>query len=66
MIELVFVACLTASPATCEEHGLLYQDLSPHTCVMGAQPALADWIAGHPDYRIARWTCRPVTGERDA
>lgn len=59
MVELLFVVCLGASPAMCEERSLLYQDISPMTCLMGAQPALAEWVAGHPKWTVARWSCRP-------
>ncbi len=66
MVELLFVVCLGASPGTCEERSLLYQDISPMTCMMGAQPALAEWIAGHPNWTIARWSCRVFRkGERE-
>jgi hypothetical protein len=66
MVELLFVACLSTQPATCEERSMLYNDITPMTCLMGAQPALADWVAGHPQYTISRWSCRSVRlGERD-
>ncbi|OYX43071.1 MAG: hypothetical protein B7Z02_10440 [Rhodobacterales bacterium 32-67-9] len=66
MIELLFVVCLGAAPATCEERSLLFQDISPMTCLVGAQPALAEWVAGHPKWTISRWSCRTLrTGERD-
>lgn len=58
MIELVFLACLSAAPAQCEEKSLLYTDISPMTCMMGAQPALAQWLESHPRYQVARWKCQ--------
>lgn len=64
MIELAFVACLSASPMTCEPQSLLYTDLSPMTCMMGAQPALARWVETHPKYTVARWQCRILDGSR--
>ncbi len=67
MIELLFVACLSADPEACEERSLLYTDITPTTCVLGAQPYLAEWIATHPRFDIRRWECRAVnTAERDA
>ena len=57
MIELVFIACLSASPVDCEERSLLYTDITPMACLMGAQPELARWAETHPRWRIASWRC---------
>lgn len=65
MIELLFIACISGSPGTCEEKSLVYTDLASMTCMMGAQPQLAKWVETHPKWQIARWTCRvPGTGRR--
>lgn len=64
MIELVFLACLSATPGACQEQSLLYTDVSPMTCVLGAQPELAKWVESHPKYTVARWRCQPVDGSR--
>jgi len=67
MIELLFVACLSTAPDTCRERSLLYTDITPMTCAMGAQPELAKWVATHPNWTISRWKCQQVqTAERDA
>lgn len=67
MIELIFVACLATAPDQCQERSLLYTDISPMTCVMGAQPELAKWTRTHPAFTVSGWKCRPVhSGERDA
>ena len=67
MIELLFVACLAASPENCSERSLVYTDITPAMCLMGAQPELAKWINAHPNYRIQSWKCRQVSfAERDA
>lgn len=59
MMELVFVACLLSAPDRCEERSLQYVDVpSVMTCVMGAQPQLAEWAEAHPNWRVARWKCR--------
>lgn len=58
MIELVFTACLGLSQSTCEEQSLIYTDITPIACVMGAEPELAKWVETHPNWRIARWSCR--------
>ncbi len=66
MIELLFVACLSTQPNVCEQRSLLYTDISPMTCMFGAQPALADWVEGHPNWRVASWKCRAVrVGQKD-
>ncbi|OWU78261.1 hypothetical protein ATO1_13925 [Phaeobacter sp. 22II1-1F12B] len=60
MIELIFVACLSASPAECESRSMLYTDISTMTCVMRAQPELAKWTEAHPNWQIANWKCKTV------
>ncbi len=58
MIELVFVACLAATPTTCEERRMQYVNVSLMECMMGAQPQLAQWSETHPGWRVGRWQCR--------
>lgn len=58
MIELVFTACLASSPAVCEERSLTFIDVSPMTCMMGAQPQLAKWVESHPKWKVSGWKCR--------
>lgn len=65
MIELVFIVCLSAAPATCKQHAMQFADLTIMTCASAAQPQLAQWAANHPDWRIRRWTCQPLREERD-
>lgn len=63
MVELLFVTCMAMSPSspeTCREHSLVFTDVSPMTCMMGAQPQLAKWALDHPGQRILRWSCRAV------
>ncbi|WP_108259248.1 hypothetical protein [Mangrovicoccus ximenensis] len=67
MIELLFVACLNATPGVCEERSLLFTDISPMTCMMGAQPELAKWTESHGKWHVEKWSCRIMqTAERDA
>ena len=67
MIELLFIACIAGAPDQCREHSLLFTDISPMQCLMGAQPELAKWANTHPDARIQSWRCRTVSfAERDA
>jgi hypothetical protein len=63
MIELVFVACLSAAPAQCEERHFSYDDVSLMGCMMGAQGVLAEWKASQPAWRIAKWSCQ-MAGRR--
>ena len=60
MIELFFIVCLVSAPDDCQEKSLLYADITPMACMMGAQPELAKWIAERPNYRIKQWKCRPL------
>ncbi|WP_300444453.1 hypothetical protein [uncultured Mameliella sp.] len=70
MIELLFVVCISGevgSSQVCEEKSLLFTDVTPMTCMMGAQPVLAKWIESHPAFTIRSWMCKPVSFiERDA
>ncbi|MGB0661555.1 MAG: hypothetical protein ACPGNV_15425 [Mangrovicoccus sp.] len=67
MIELLFVACLASNPDACEERSLLFSDISPMTCMMGAQPELAKWTETHAGWTVDKWSCRIMgTGEREA
>ncbi|WP_353476498.1 hypothetical protein PVT71_26650 (plasmid) [Salipiger sp. H15] len=67
MIELFFMACLSTAPDQCQPRSLLYTDVTPMACMMGAQPELARWVEEHPAYTVARWSCRPVgSGEQEA
>ncbi|MFT4150509.1 MAG: hypothetical protein QM656_09950 [Paracoccaceae bacterium] len=62
MIELAFIACLAAEPSACEKKSLTYAEISPMTCMIGAQPMLAEWAQSHPKWHVARWTCRMRLG----
>lgn len=58
MVELLFVACMVASPDVCEERALQFIDITTQTCTMGAQPRLAEWVGAHPNWRIQAWKCQ--------
>jgi hypothetical protein len=57
MLELAFTVCLLADPANCEERSLLFVDVSPMQCMIGAQSALAPWVEEHPAWRIDSFRC---------
>ena len=60
MIELVFIACLAASPASCREQSLIYSDVPLRLCLMRAQVEMAQWVGDHPGWRIDGWTCHEL------
>lgn len=67
MIELLFVACLTTAPDECRERSMVFTDITPMTCLMGAQPELAKWVNAHPNFMVQSWRCRAVSfAEMDA
>lgn len=67
MIELLFVACLATAPDQCRERSLVFTDITPMQCLMGAQPELAKWTNQHPNLEIKSWRCRTVSfAEKDA
>ena len=45
---------------------MVFTDISPAMCLMGAQPELARWVNSHPNQTIQSWKCRSVSfAERD-
>ncbi|WP_152474165.1 hypothetical protein [Roseovarius sp. THAF9] len=66
MIELLFIACMANDPTQCRERSLIFTNVTPMQCLMGAQPELAKWVVSHPNSRIRSWRCRTVnTAEVD-
>jgi hypothetical protein len=58
MYELILVACLIAHPTRCEEFPLPFQEpMGAMQCMREGQLYLTEWLAGHPDWVIRRWTC---------
>lgn len=58
MIELVLTVCSIVQGANCREVSLTFSDVSLMTCMVGAQPQIAMWKEGHPNFTVNRWTCR--------
>lgn len=58
MIELLFTACLSAAPQECEERSMVFVDVSPMQCMIGAQPELAKWQSTHPLFQVTEWKCQ--------
>jgi hypothetical protein len=61
MIELIFTACLIASPEDCRDVNLSFsdRDASVVTCLMAGQPRIAEWTGDHPSWRVIRYRCAP-------
>lgn len=59
MIDLVVLLCSLANPAACSEKHFLFESSLSNldSCMMQAQPYLAQWMGEHPDQRIARYHC---------
>lgn len=58
MVELIVVVCSMLSPGACSEKHFLFETVgSLNTCMMQAQPYLAQWAGEHPNDRIAKWRC---------
>ena len=51
--------CLLASPQTCREERIpcSFAGASATACIVRSQEAIAEWQAGHPLWRVARWRC---------
>ncbi|MFD1914483.1 hypothetical protein [Halodurantibacterium flavum] len=58
MIELIFVACLATDPSNCREHTHMHMPgVTVQSCMMQAQPQLAQWVSEHPSMIVTRWSC---------
>jgi|AntRauTorckE5430_2_1112549.scaffolds.fasta_scaffold01997_10 hypothetical protein len=61
MIEVLFVVCMAAAPAECDEKRLVLGDIPSASCQRLAQPELARWMENHPELNIRRWQCQRVS-----
>lgn len=58
MIKIVATLCSLAAPQDCYEHTVLAAEIgtvSMMDCMTGR--ALAEWMKGYPDERLAGWRC---------
>jgi hypothetical protein len=62
MLELVFTACSLLQGASCKQVSLTYsmESVSLIQCMTGAQPVIAAWVREHPNWTVAKWSCRPA------
>ena len=65
MIELVFAACLAASPDTCKERSIWFIDTTPEQCEVSADRQLEKWVEVNPLWNVGEWKCWQI-GNRDA
>ena len=59
-IKIIAVLCRIAMPGDCHDRTVTTSDIAEVTlqsCMMG-MPALAEWMKGYPQYRLARWKCQ--------
>jgi hypothetical protein len=58
IVELVVLVCSLLSPNTCVEKRFAFESSgSLKSCMMQAQPYLAQWIGDHPNERVAAYHC---------
>ena len=64
MIELLIEACLlsgslSAPEGECRDFSLLFdpRDVSVMTCMLQAQPIIAQWKESHHKWDVRRWQC---------
>ena len=60
MIELVLTICLLDDARRCREEALTFAEVSLMTCMVGAQPIVAQHMELRPRWYLSRWTCRPA------
>ena len=66
MLETIVLAiCLIASPLSCKDiHIQVMPDQGaslqlPFHCARQGQIEVQKWIAGHPGWRVEKWSCPP-------
>jgi hypothetical protein len=66
-IAIVFTVCALTHPDRCQEERLAFAwHGSLRSCVMSAQPYLAQWIGEHPQWSIQRYHCEYPPKSRKA
>ena len=59
MIELAFAACMIDHLWRCKDVHLSFEaaSVTPRSCMMNGQFAMAEWVAEHPNWTIQKWSC---------
>lgn len=65
MIALTLIVCLHAAPSQCKPEPVSF-DGSLMSCALFGQAVAAEWIAAHPKWRLAKFTCGIAGRQRSA
>jgi hypothetical protein len=58
LVELIVLACAISDPKACHEYHIEFETQgSLRSCMMRAEPYLAQWAGEHPSLTIMRWHC---------
>jgi hypothetical protein len=62
MIEIAAAVCMISAPERCRDVTLTFEAeaVTQNQCMMYGQMELAKWSGDNPNWRIAKWTCRPA------
>lgn len=64
MIELLFVTCMSADPASCQDRSLLFvEEVGMMACMLRGQAEIASWVETHPKEQVREWKCRVAGAE---
>jgi hypothetical protein len=55
-VVLVVLACMGAGESDCR-YFRVSDTMEMRQCIQGSQPAAAQWVATHPNFRIAKILC---------
>lgn len=66
MVDLILTVCAIANPQACQDRHVLFESSgSLRSCMMQAEPYLAQWEAQHPGLRVAKWSCQWPDQEKE-
>lgn len=62
MIELAMTVCLLSEPVRCKPVHLTFEaeSVTPQQCISYGQVEMAKWTEDHPNWRVAKFSCRPA------
>ncbi|QRM57556.1 hypothetical protein F3Y30_24010 (plasmid) [Sinorhizobium sp. BG8] len=64
LIDLVLTICLLATPTSCREERLHFENKGNIlNCMFQAPAQIARWSEGHPNVRVIKWRCAYPTKE---
>ncbi len=60
MLSIILAGCLIAHPEQCQDFKIQVDFQMPAKyCAMAAQPVVAQWAGGDPQWEIKSWKCQP-------